>query len=97
MRHELELRSGRIPLDNLTRNILDGRSLPLIFMLTAPNAVAFTIQAFVNIAEIWLIGTLGTVALAAIALSFPFSILIQTHVFRGARRRCLVCSCTCVG
>ena len=77
-RHELELRSGRIPLDNLTRNILDGRSLPLIFMLTAPNAVAFTIQAFVNIAEIWLIGTLGTVALAAIALSFPFSILIQT-------------------
>ena len=52
--------------------------MPLIFMLTAPNAVAFTVQAFVNIAEIWLIGTLGTVALAAIALSFPFSILIQT-------------------
>ena len=47
-------------------------------MLTAPNALAFTVQAFVNIAEIWLIGTLGTVALAAIALSFPFSILIQT-------------------
>jgi putative MATE family efflux protein len=77
-RHGLELRSGRIVLDKLTRNILDGQPLPLIFMLTAPNALAFTVQAFVNIAEIWLIGTLGTVALAAIALSFPFSILIQT-------------------
>lgn len=47
-------------------------------MLTAPNAIAFTVQAFVNIAEIWIIGKMGTGALAAIALSFPFSILIQT-------------------
>ena len=65
-------------MDGLTRNILNGKALPLIFMLTGPNAIAFTIQAFVNLAEIWLIGTLGTAALAAIALSFPFSILIQT-------------------
>ena len=65
-------------MDSLTRNILDGSPLPLIFMLTGPNAIAFTIQAFVNLAEIWLIGTLGTAALAAIALSFPFAILIQT-------------------
>ncbi len=65
-------------MDGLTRNILNGKPLPLIFMLTGPNAIAFTIQAFVNLAEIWLIGTLGTAALAAIALSFPFSILIQT-------------------
>lgn len=57
---------------------MDGRPLPLIFMLTAPNALAFTVQAFVNIAEIWIIGKMGTGALAAIALSFPFSILIQT-------------------
>lgn len=47
-------------------------------MLTAPNAIAFTVQAFVNIAEIWVIGKMGTGALAAIALSFPFAILIQT-------------------
>lgn len=65
-------------MDHATRAILDGRPVPLIFKFTAPNALAFTLQATVNLAEIWIIGGLGTAALAAIALSFPMSILLQT-------------------
>ena len=52
--------------------------LRLLLQMTAPNTLAFTLQACVNLAEIYMIGRLGTEALAAIALVFPLLILVQT-------------------
>jgi putative MATE family efflux protein len=52
--------------------------LPLILGLTAPNTSAFVVQSLVILTEVWMIGQLGTQALAAMALVFPFLILIQT-------------------
>ena len=61
-----------------TRAILSGPPLPLLLRLAAPNALAFFVQACVNMAEVWYVGQLGTSALAAMALAFPFLMLMQT-------------------
>jgi putative MATE family efflux protein len=61
-----------------TRAILAGPPLPLLLRLAAPNALAFFVQACVNMAEVWYVGRLGTSALAAMALAFPFLMLMQT-------------------
>ena len=61
-----------------THAILTEPPLRLLLQMTAPNTLAFTLQAFVNLAEIYMIGRLGTEALAAIALVFPLLILVQT-------------------
>jgi len=49
----------------------------LLIQMAAPNALAFVIQSFVSMAEVWFIGRLGTSALAAIALVFPLLMLTQ--------------------
>jgi len=46
--------------------------------MATPNALAFTIQSSVSLAEVWIIGQLGTGALASIALAFPLLMLVQT-------------------
>ena len=46
--------------------------------MATPNAIAFAVQGFVSMGEVWFIGQLGTSSLAAIALSFPLLMLIQT-------------------
>tara|TARA_B110000977_G_scaffold142532_1_gene180830 strand:+ start:344 stop:1630 length:1287 start_codon:yes stop_codon:yes gene_type:complete len=45
--------------------------------MAAPNAAAFLVQATVNMTEVWYVGQLGTVSLAAMALMFPLFMLMQ--------------------
>ena len=58
--------------------MLTARPGPLLIRMATPNALAFLIQSSVSMAEVWFIGQLGTVSLAAIALAFPLLMLIQT-------------------
>ncbi len=60
-----------------TEQMLNSAPLPLILAMAAPNAIAFLVQATVSMAEVWYIGRLGTGPLAAIALMFPFLMLMQ--------------------
>jgi putative MATE family efflux protein len=46
--------------------------------MAAPSTVAFFIQGSVSLAEVWFIGRLGEISLAAIALAFPLLMLTQT-------------------
>ncbi len=61
-----------------TDALLTAPPLPLLLGLTAPNTLAFAIQAAVNLTEVWIVGQLGTQALAAMALVFPLLMLTQT-------------------
>lgn len=56
---------------------LEGPILPTLFRLAAPNALAFLVQAGVNMTEVWYVGQLGTVSLAAMAFIFPGFMLMQ--------------------
>ena len=58
--------------------LLDGRILPTLLRLAAPNVIALTAGTCVAIAETSYIGRLGTEPLAAMALVFPLVILIMT-------------------
>lgn len=60
-----------------TQALLTAPPLRLLLRMTGPNTVAFVIQALVMLTEIWIIGQLGTQALAAMALVFPLLILNQ--------------------
>ncbi len=64
-------------MDARTQQMREAPVLPLLSKMAAPNALAFTVQAFVSMAEVWFIGRLGTSALAAIALVFPLLMLTQ--------------------
>lgn len=57
--------------------MLNAAPLPLLLRMAAPNALAFVVQASVNMTEIWYVGQLGTVSLAAMALMFPWLMLMQ--------------------
>jgi putative MATE family efflux protein len=56
---------------------LEGPILPTLIRLAAPNALAFVVQAGVNMTEVWYVGQLGTVSLAAMAFMFPGFMLLQ--------------------
>jgi putative MATE family efflux protein len=62
------------PADRLTQ----GPVLPLILSLALPNMVAMVSAAAVSIAETAYVGALGRDALAAMAVVFPFVMLMQT-------------------
>ena len=62
-----------------THAMLTEPPLRLLLQMTAPNTLAFTLQACVNLAEIYMVGRLGTEAQAAISLVFPLLILVQTR------------------
>lgn len=65
-------------MDHRTKELLAAKPLPVLLRLGMPNTLAFFIQASVSMTEVWFIGQLGSVSLAAIALSFPLLMLIQT-------------------
>ncbi len=57
--------------------ILKDPPFPLLLRMATPNAMAFLIQAAVNMTEVWYIGQLGPTALAAMAFVFPGLMLMQ--------------------
>ncbi|MDB5629285.1 MAG: family efflux transporter [Tardiphaga sp.] len=61
-----------------TNPLLDGKILPTLLRLSWPNVVALSAGTCVVIAETSYIGRLGTESLAAMALVFPFVILMMT-------------------
>jgi putative MATE family efflux protein len=61
-----------------TQQLLSASPFPLLLRLAAPNSIAFFIQACVSMTEVWYVGRLGRDSLAAMALAFPFLMLIQT-------------------
>ena len=65
-------------MDERTHHMLTSTAAPLLLRMATPNALAFAIQSSVSLAEVWIIGQLGTGALASIALAFPLLMLIQT-------------------
>jgi len=65
------------PSANRTNQLLTAPVLPLLISMAAPNAAAFLVQATVNMTEVWYVGQLGTVSLAAMALMFPLFMLMQ--------------------
>ena len=60
-----------------TRQMLSADPLPVLLRMASPNALAFLVQASVSMTEVWYVGQLGTVSLAAIALVFPALMLMQ--------------------
>jgi putative MATE family efflux protein len=65
-------------MDQRTQQLLTAPAMTLLLSMSAPNSVAFLIQASVSMAEVWFIGRLGSASLAAIALVFPLLMLFQT-------------------
>ena len=58
--------------------LLDGAILPTLLRLAGPNVIALSAGTLVVIAETSYIGRLGTESLAAMALVFPFVMLMMT-------------------
>lgn len=58
--------------------IAHGPVLPVLLALAIPNAFAMLAAAAVNIAETFYVASLGSDALAGIAMVFPFAMLMQT-------------------
>ncbi|MCP5181083.1 MAG: MATE family efflux transporter [Pseudomonadales bacterium] len=56
---------------------LEGPILSTLFKLATPNAMAFLVQAGVNMTEVWYVGQLGRESLAAMAFIFPGFMLVQ--------------------
>jgi Na+-driven multidrug efflux pump len=65
-------------MDERSKHMLTAPPISLLVTMSAPNSLAFLIQASVSIAEIWFIGRLGSLSLAAITLVFPLLVLTQT-------------------
>lgn len=55
--------------------LLTGPILPTLLRLATPNVISMVMAVLVGIAETWVIGSLGTAPLAAMALVFPFAML----------------------
>jgi len=60
-----------------TQQMLNAPVLPLLLRMASPNALAFLVQSSVSMAEVWYVGQLGRVSLAAMALMFPWLMLMQ--------------------
>ena len=72
-------------MDARTQQLLTAPPASLLVKMATPNALAFLIQGFVSMAEVWFISRLGTTSLAAIALAFPLLMLTQKalHLVNG--------------
>jgi putative MATE family efflux protein len=68
-------------MDKRTEQLLRDPVFPLLIKMSAPNTVAFLINAFVVLVEFWFIGQLGLIPLAAITLAFPAIMLTQQMAF----------------
>jgi putative MATE family efflux protein len=74
----LKTRDETVPAPKGGGNPLLARPiLPTLLALATPNVIALGIQSLVTVAETTFIGMLGTEALAAMALVFPFVMLTQ--------------------
>jgi putative MATE family efflux protein len=58
-------------------SLVTGPILPTLLRLAGPNVVAMSMSVLVGIAETRYVGLLGTAPLAAMALVFPFGMLVQ--------------------
>jgi putative MATE family efflux protein len=58
-------------------SLTSGPILPTLLRLALPNVLAMTMAVLVGIAETKYVGVLGTAPLAAMALVFPFAMLVQ--------------------
>ena len=58
-------------------SLTTGPILPTLLRLALPNVLAMTMTVLVGIAETRYVGLLGTAPLAAMALVFPFAMLVQ--------------------
>ncbi len=58
-------------------SLTTGPILPTMLRLALPNVLAMTMTVLVGIAETRYVGLLGTAPLAAMALVFPFAMLVQ--------------------
>jgi putative MATE family efflux protein len=58
-------------------SLTSGPILPALLRLALPNVLAMTMTVLVGIAETRYVGLLGTAPLAAMALVFPFAMLVQ--------------------
>jgi MATE family, multidrug efflux pump len=67
----------RAPAASPITSLLTAPILPTLLRLAIPNMIAMVGSTLVAIAETSYIGRLGTVPLAAIALVFPFAMLMQ--------------------
>ena len=65
------------PAADRTNQLLTAPPLPLLLKMASPNAAAFLVQTTVNMTEVWYVGQLGKVSLAAMALMFPLLMLTQ--------------------
>ena len=65
------------PAADRTNQLLTAPLLPLLLKMASPNAAAFLVQTTVNMTEVWYVGQLGKVSLAAMALMFPLLMLTQ--------------------
>ena len=63
-------------MDKRTEELLNNPILPLLVRMSAPNTLAFFIQAIVVLTEVWFISKLGTASLAAVALGAK---IIEKH------------------
>lgn len=61
----------------MTRALVDGPILPTLLRLALPNVLAMASATAVGIAETFYVGRLGLAPLAAMALVFPFVMLMQ--------------------
>lgn len=61
----------------MTRSLVDGPILPTLLRLAVPNVLAMAAATAVGIAETFYVGVLGLAPLAAMALVFPFVMLMQ--------------------
>jgi putative MATE family efflux protein len=57
--------------------ILSGPVIPTLFRLALPTMLVLVVQTFVGMAETYFVSTLGTEALAGVALVFPVLMLMQ--------------------
>jgi putative MATE family efflux protein len=60
------------------QRLTQGPVLPVLLALAVPNMLAMSAAAAVSIAETAYVGALGREALAAMAVVFPFAMLMQT-------------------
>jgi putative MATE family efflux protein len=58
-------------------SLTTGPILPTLLRLALPNVLAMTMTVLVGVAETSYVGLLGTTPLAAMALVFPFAMLVQ--------------------
>ena len=69
MNLKMQVTGLRTAMDKRSKHMLTAPPVSLLVTMSAPNSLAFLIQASVSMAEIWFIGRLGSLSLAAIALA----------------------------